>query len=50
MDMFTNGQTIQSENKYSLVGLVLPKMEELISLPFVGLFKIRWLFQDRMST
>ena len=35
---------------YSLVGLVVPKVEELISLPFVGLFKIRWLFQDRMST
>ena len=35
---------------YCLVGLVVPKMEELISRPFVGLLKFRWLVQDRMKT
>ena len=36
--------------KYSLVRLVVPNTEELISLPFMGLLKIRWLLQDRMRT
>ena len=36
--------------KYSLVRLVWPNTEELISRPFMGLLKIRWLLQDRMRT
>ena len=35
---------------YSLVHLVRPKMEELISQTLLGLFKIRLLFQDRMRS
>ena len=35
---------------YSLVRLVRPHTEELISRPFMGLLKIRWLLQDRMRT
>ena len=35
---------------YSLVRLVRPNTEELISRPFMGLLKIRWLLQDRMRT
>ena len=35
---------------YSLVRLVRPNTEELISRPFLGLLKIRWLLQDRMRT
>ena len=33
---------------YSLVRLVWPNREELISRPFAGLYKIRLLLQDRM--
>ena len=35
---------------YSLVHLVRPKMEELISQTLLGLFKIRLLFQDRVRS
>ena len=35
---------------YSLVGLIWPNTEELISRPFMGLWKIRLLLQDRMRT
>ena len=35
---------------YSLVGVVLPNTEMLISRPFAGQYKIRWLLQDRMRT
>ena len=35
---------------YSLVGLVWPNTEELISRPFTGLYKIRLLLQGRMRT
>ena len=35
---------------YSLVGLVWPNTEELISRPFMGLWKIWLLLQDRMRT
>ena len=35
---------------YSLVHLVRPKMEELISQMLLGLFKIRLLFQDRVRS
>ena len=35
---------------YSLVRLVRPNTEELISRPFMGLLKIRWLLQDCMRT
>ena len=34
---------------YSQVRLVWPNMEELISRPFMGLSKIRLLFQDSMN-
>ena len=33
-------------SKYSLVRLVRPNTEELISRPFMCLLKIRWLHQD----
>ena len=35
---------------YSLVHLVRPKLEELISRALLGLFKIRLLFQDRVRS
>ena len=35
---------------YSLVRLVWPNTEELISRPFAGLYKIRLLLRDRMRT
>ena len=35
---------------YSLMRLVLPNTEELISRPFMGLYKIRLLLRDRMRT
>ena len=35
---------------YSLMHLVRPNAEELISQPFMGLLKIRWLLQDRMRS
>ena len=36
--------------KQSLVHLVVPKLEELISRTLLGLFKIRLLFQDRVRS
>ena len=39
-----------NSNAYSLDGLVVPKMKELISRPFVGLLKIHRLSQYRKST
>ena len=36
-------------HRYSLVHLVLPNTEELISQPFMGLSKIRLLLQDPVS-
>ena len=41
---------INSNSKYSLVHLVRPKLEELISRALLGLFKIRLLFQDRVTS
>ena len=41
---------IASPSTYSLVRLVWPNTEELISRPFMGLWKIRLLPQDRMRT
>ena len=41
---------VESVNKYSLVHLVMPKMEEPISRTLLGLFKIRLLFQDRVRS
>ena len=35
---------------YSLVRLVVPNTEELISWPLLGLFKIHFLFQDDMRS
>ena len=35
---------------YSLVHLIVPKLEELISRTLLGLFKIRLLFQDRVRS
>ena len=35
---------------YSLVHLVVAKLEELISCTLLGLFKIRLLFQDRVRS
>ena len=35
---------------YSLVRLVMPNPEELISRLSMGLLKIRWLLQDRVRT
>ena len=37
-------------DRYSLVHLVVPKLEELISRTLLGLFKIRLLFQDRVRS
>ena len=41
---------LNCHHNYSLVGLVWPNTEELISRPFMGLWKIRLLLQDRMRT
>ena len=41
---------ILQHSSYSLVRLVVLNTEELISRPFMGLLKIRWLLQDRMRT
>ena len=41
---------VDSLHMYSLVHLVRPKLEELISRAFLGLFKIRLLFQDRVRS
>ena len=38
------------KDPYSLVRLVVPNTEELISQPLVGLSKIRLLFQDGMRS
>ena len=43
-------QQIQKEINYSLVGVVWPNTEMLISRPFAGLFKIRLLLRDCMRT
>ena len=37
-------------DRYSLVHLIVPKLEELISRTLLGLFKIRLLFQDRVRS
>ena len=42
--------THTAAGSYSLVHLVVPKMEELISRSLLGLFKIRLLFQDRVRS
>ena len=38
--------TVEEHKPYSLVRLVWPNTEELISQPFAGLYKIRLLLQD----
>ena len=51
MNLFwlNNSEITQTPEKYSLVHLVLPNTEELISQPFMGLSKIRLLLQDPVS-
>ena len=49
-DLLISFEYFTKVNKNSLVHLVVPKLEELISRTLLGLFKIRLLFQDRVRS